>query len=645
MEECSLAAGEQGGTSDLPINNLNGGPETSRRTIRGVAEIEEIERLDYSQAVPVRSTHALLSRSAELYGDHKALIYLPNGRADDEAETWTYRQLLSSVNRTANALRALGVTREDAVALLLPSSPETVVAFFAAQAIGRVCPINYMLSADHIAELIEHSGAKVAVVLGPDPAFPIWEKIPRIRALAPRLEQVLTVGEAAEGAPKLGDLALAQSAEPAFDADIDPDAIASFFHTGGSTGVPKLVRHTHRNEVHVAWFAGMFYDVGPQDVFVNGFPFFHVAGSIVLAGAAIAAGAATLIPSRLGMRNPDFVRDYWKIVEKYDVTVLSGGPTFVSTLVGTSNGDHDISRVKALFGGGSPMPGELAARFEKRFNIALRSIYGMTEAAGLVSLVPRHAQRVPGSSGWPLPFCEVQTFALGGDGRPDPTRPLARGEHGAIAIRGANVSPGYSNARLSQDAFMEGGWLATGDTGRIDPDGQIFVLGRSKDVIIRGGHNIDPLVIEEALMHHPDVELCAAVGEPNRYSGELPVAFLKLKTGRSASPQEVLDAVRQRIPEPAAVPKQLYVIEEMPLTTTGKVFKPALRREAVERALLREFRELLPPGLDIALACREELGQRKVTISLAQGEATEDARRLISEHMSMLSMPFDFATL
>lgn len=629
----------------MPIINLNKGREAQRRTIRNLADIEEIERLDYSQAVPVRSTYALLARTAELHPDHNALIYLPNGVADDEPEIWTYRQLLDAVNRYANALRALGVTREDTVALLLPTSPQTVIAFLAAQAVGRVCPINYMLSADHIAELIDHCGAKAAVVLGPDPAFPIWEKVSRIKALAPRLEHVLSVGGGGAAAPELSDLALAQSADPAFDTDIDPDDIASYFHTGGSTGVPKLVRHTHRNEVHVAWFAGMFYDIGPQDMFINGFPFFHVAGSIVLAGAAIAAGAATLIPSRLGMRNPDFVRDYWKIAEKYEVTILSGGPTFVSTLVGTSSGEHDISRVKALFGGGSPMPGELAARFEKRFDIALRSIYGMTEASGLVSLVPRHAERAPGSSGWPLPFCEVQTFALGKDGRPDPARPLARSEHGALAIRGANVSPGYSNPRLSRDAFLEGGWLATGDTGRIDPDGQVFVLGRSKDVIIRGGHNIDPLVIEEALMHHPDVELCAAVGEPNRYSGELPVAFLKLKKGRSTSPNEVLEAVRQRISEPAAVPKQLYVIDEMPLTTTGKVFKPALRREAVERALLREFRELLPAGLDIALNCHEELGQRRVTISLAEGESTQEARRLISEHMSMLALPFDFATL
>src|SRR5690606_15752676 len=136
------------------------------------------------------------------------------------------------------------------------------------------------------------------------------------------------------------------------------------------------------------------------------------------------------------------------------------------------------------------------------------SIYGMTEAAGMVAVVPRHAVRRPGSSGWPLPFCEVSAFAIDEDGRPDPAQRLDAGTAGALAVRGPNITPGYGRQSLNDAAFLPGGWLSTGDTGRIDPDGQVVVLGRSKDVIIRGGHNIDPLVIEEALMHHPDVELC-----------------------------------------------------------------------------------------------------------------------------------------
>jgi len=287
------------------------------------------------------------------------------------------------------------------------------------------------------------------------------------------------------------------------------------------------------------------------------------------------------------------------------------------------------------------MPAGLASAFEERFAIPVRSIYGMTEAAGMISVVPRHAARRQGSSGWRIPFSEIAVFAADGEGRPDPDRPLERGAHGLLAIRGANVSPGYSDERLSASVQLAGGWLATGDTGRIDPDGQVVVLGRSKDVIIRGGHNIDPLVIEEALMRHPDVELCAAVGQPDPYAGELPVAFLKLKASSAGDPWKVLESVRGHIPEPAAVPKHLYLLDDIPLTTTGKVFKPALRRLAVEHALKQQLGELLPDGSLLGVACQEELGLRRVEIALAPDDE-ERSRRIVSEHMSRLSFPFDF---
>lgn len=618
-------------------------PQASgRRPIRDAADVAALAAADYDSVVPVRSTYELLSRSAVLHGARRAIVYLPDGTAGDEAAVLSFDALLEAVNRAANLFRSLGVGRDDTVALLLPPMPETVVAFLAAQAAGRVMPLNYMLSADHIAELIAHAGASVVVALGPDPAFPIWDKVPAIRRLVARPLHVVRVG-AEDGPDAFSTLMAAQPAEPSFEIDVDRDAIAACFHTGGSTGVPKLVLHSHRNQVHVAWFAGLMYDVGPDDLFLNGFPFFHVAGSIVLAAAAIAAGAGTLIPSRLGMRNKAFVRDYWTIVERHGVTVLSGGPTFVSTLLAQHPDVRGVQGIKALYGGGSPMPGELAARFEDRFGVPIRSIYGMTEAAGMIATVPRHAARRPGSSGWPLPHCEVRVFAVDGEGRPDPERPLAAGTAGALAVRGPNVTPGYVNAALNASAFLPGGWLATGDTGRIDPDGQVVVLGRSKDVIIRGGHNIDPLVIEEALMHHPDVELCAAVGEPDRHAGELPVAFLKLKPGRSATPDEILERVRGHIPEPAAVPKRIYLMDEMPLTTTGKVFKPALRQAATERVLMRDLSALLPEGRIRDVACREEQGQRKVLIRL-DPPGHEESRRIVVEHMSMLALAFDFAS-
>lgn len=615
------------------------GPEVARRAIRELADIQALERFGLEEVVPVSSTYDLLRRSARLHGDMPAVIYLPTGSLDDTPQVLDFSALLEMVNRAANAFRALGIGRDDTVAILMPTMPETFVAFLGAQAAGRVCPINYMLSSDHVAELLHHAEAKVLVVLGPDPEIDIWNKVAEIRERAGTLEHVVAVGATGEeDTVDFAELLARQPASLTFPLSIDKGETAAFFHTGGTTGLPKLVRHTHENEVHVSWFAGMFYDIGPGDVVLNGFPLFHVAGAFVLAGSAFAAGAAILIPSKLGMRSKPFVRDYWQVVERYRVTLLSGGPTFVSTLVGRPVENADISHVKALFGGGSPMPAGLASAFETRFGVPIRSIYGMTEAAGMISAIPRHASRRQGSSGWRLPFSEVRAFGALPNGNPDPDRPLTAGEHGLLAIRGPNVSPGYSDERLADQARMPGGWLATGDTGRIDPDGQIVVLGRSKDVIIRGGHNIDPLVIEEALMRHPDVQLCAAVGQPDPYAGELPVAFLKLKPGGESDPWKVLEQVRSHIPEPAAVPKQLYLLDDLPLTTTGKVFKPALRRLAVEHALKRQLGDLLPDGALVELTCQEEMGQRRVEIVLAPGE---DFRRVVADHMSRLAITYD----
>lgn len=615
--------------------------DTRRPVISGPEDIRALESLGLEQALPVATTHALLERAARLYPEKPAVQYLMHGSVADTAVTLTFSDLLGQVNRAANAFRKLGVERDNAVALLMPTAPETLIALFGAQAAGRVCPINYMLSPEHIAELLDHAGATVLVTIGPDPDFPIWQKLPAIQERSRTLRHIVVVdAPQGEDCLRFEDLLNAEAETLAFPLDLTRDSIAACYHTGGTTGLPKLVRHSHGNEVHVSWFAGMAYDIGPGDVVLNGFPLFHVAGAFVLAGAAIAAGAATLIPSRLGMRNKAFVQDYWQIVQKHGVTLLSGGPTFVSTLMTRPHDGCDLSHVKALFGGGSPVPVELANGFERRFGIPIRAIYGMTEASGMISLVPRHAERRPGSSGWPLPFCEVGVFAPDAHGKPDPTRRLGPGEIGLLSLRGANISPGYTNDTITAASRMGGDWLVTGDTGRIDPDGQIHVMGRSKDVIIRGGHNIDPVMIEDALLHHGDVELCAAVGQPDPYAGELPVAFVKMKPGRAFDAEALLHIAREHIPEPAALPKALYLLDEIPLTTTGKVYKPRLRELATERTLQHQLQALLPDGCQLSVHCTEELGQRRVTIRLD----TVGHRKIVAEHMNRFAFSYEIDT-
>jgi fatty-acyl-CoA synthase len=205
-----------------------------------------------------------------------------------------------------------------------------------------------------------------------------------------------------------------------------------------------------------------------------------------------------------------------------------------------------------------------------------------------VTIEPFHAPRVPGSTGLRLPFTEVRAFRADAASI-DFEQPCAPGETGIIALRGPHVSPGYSEASRNAGTFAQG-WLVSGDLGHVDSDGRVHVTGRAKDVIIRGAHNIDPASIEDALLQHPAVAIAAAIGRPDGYAGELPVAYVTLKPGTEVSSTELQGFVAPHL-EPAAQPKSVTILGEMPMTPIGKIYKPALRvlatREALEDALRR----------------------------------------------------------
>jgi fatty-acyl-CoA synthase len=196
----------------------------------------------------------------------------------------------------------------------------------------------------------------------------------------------------------------------------------------------------------------------------------------------------------------------------------------------------------------------------------------------VVAIEPFDAPRTPGSCGLRLPYSQVQAVPLAGDGV------CAPGESGVLRLRGPHVSPGYTDAARNAGTF-EQGWLLSGDIGHVDAQGRVFVTGRAKDVIIRSGHNIEPGLIEEALMRHPGVAFAAAVGAPDEYAGEVPVAYVVLKDGADVDAAGLLDFIRQHIAEPPALPKHIELLDALPQTAVGKVYKPALRLRAIERVL------------------------------------------------------------
>jgi fatty-acyl-CoA synthase len=272
-----------------------------------------------------------------------------------------------------------------------------------------------------------------------------------------------------------------------------------------------------------------------------------------------------------------------EFIERFGVTLLATVPTVIAGLLALQLPNERLRSVRALLTGGSPLPDELAAAFEARHAIPVRNILGMTESAGVISIEPLAGPRTPGSCGLPLPHTEVAV--VDGDGRP-----VGVGESGILRVRGPNVSPGYTDASRDRGTF-EDGWLISGDIGHLDAEGRIFVTGRAKDVIIRGAHNIDPGLIESVLLRHPAVLMAAAVGEPDAYAGELPVAFVALKPDALATAEELLDFAAPLIAERPALPKRIHLVPALPMTAVGKVYKPKLRAVATRHAMQALLRQ------------------------------------------------------
>jgi len=609
---------------------------TAAGPIRSLADIRALEAQPYDSAVEPRSMLDLFQRSAERYGNRTAIIYLPSGDPAAAPVLYSYRDLLDGIRRAANLFRALGVGENEPVALLLPNIPEAHFAQWGAEVAARACPINYLLQPDHIAELVDRAKARVLVALGPDPALDIWSKVPAVLAKAPGIEHVLHVGTPpANGTPSrdfTAALATMSGDRLAFERALDRRTIAAYFHTGGTTGAPKLAQHTHGNQVHTSWSAGLFYDLTPDDVAINGFPLFHVAGSFVFGTSAFLAGATLILPTRLGMRSAEFVRNYWRFVEKDRVSMLVSVPTVMATLLNTPRNGADLSSVRIVYTGGTPLPTELAAEFERVFEKPVRNIFGMTESAGLVSIAPVHAPRIPNSVGWRLPFTEVKAVKLAADGEGF-ERDRAPGEIGVLVLKGPHVGPGYTDPRRNKGMFRADGWLISGDLGHLDEEERIFITGRAKDLIIRGGHNIDPAMIEELAAEHPAVQMAAAIGEPDAYAGELPMLFVTLKPGAAASERDVLDFLAARIHERPALPKRAVIVDAMPVTAVGKIYKPALRRLATERRLAEVLAPLVAGGTKL----RVEGLERGGTVSLRiHASGTPDRGRLEAEIAKLL---------
>ncbi len=606
-----------------------------------------------------RTIYQMLSRVRDAHGGLPALSFQILSTPGSKAETLSWNQLHGQVTQAANLFRSLGVGPKDVVAYLLPNCNETGVALLGGAVAGIVNPINPLLEPEQIAAILNDTGAKVLVTLKAFPKADLPQKAAEAVKFAPNVKTVLevdlkhylsppkswivplvrpklTIGHKADIKDFNAELAKMPADRLTFE-DPPEDRVAAYFHTGGTTGMPKIAQHRVSGMVYNGWVAArLLFEAG--DVLICPLPLFHVFAAYPILMACLASGAHMVMPTPAGYRGEGVFDNFWKLIEQWKVSFLITVPTAISALMQRPV-DADVSTLKTAISGSSPLPVELYNRFEKATGVQIAEGYGLTEATCLVSCNPVDGQKKVGSVGIPMPYTDVRILQVGPDG--SVTKQCGVDEVGEICVANPGVYDGntYHDPEKNNGLFAELKFLRTGDLGRIDADGYLWITGRAKDLIIRGGHNIDPAEIEEALSGHPAVALVGAIGQPDGFAGELPCAYVELVKDAQVTPDELLEHAKAHIHERAAIPKHIEIIPELPKTAVGKILKNELRKLAIQRVYNAALGEA---GFAVEVAEVIEDKKRGLVARLKKSGDVDEAA--LGHKLGEFTRPWEWAT-
>lgn len=599
--------------------------------------------------------YQMLSEVARKFPNRPAISYQLFSGATDKAQTLTWQQFHEQCCQAANLFRSLKLGESDVVALVLPNCLETAVATIGGMIAGIVNPINPLLEPEQISAILRETGAKVVVTLKAFPKTDIAQKTAEAVRHAPTVHTVLEIDLNRYLSPPKSwivplvrpknvvqhhadcmnfNTAVARQPTSLTFADSKGDRVAAYFHTGGTTGMPKVAQHKYSGMIYNGWI-GHTLLFTEQDNVMCPLPLFHVFACHVILMAMIKSGAHVVFPTPAGYRGEGVFDNFWKLCERWKITFVITVPTAVSALM-QRKVDADVSSVKKAFSGSAPMPLELFNRFESATGIAVIEGYGLTEATCLVSANPPDGAKKVGSVGVPFPYTDVRIIKGTANGPMD----CAVDEVGEICISNPGVFAGstYTEVAKNKDLYYYGGYLRTGDLGRIDADGYLWITGRAKDLIIRGGHNIDPAEIEEALMTHKAVAMAGAIGQPDAHAGEVPCAYVELVAGATVTGEELLEHCKLHVHERAAVPKHVEVLPELPKTAVGKVFKPDLRKLAITRIYNAA---LVQAGVDAKVTSVVDDKKRGLVAKVSRtGDADNEA---VGNVLGQFVRPWDWA--
>jgi long-chain acyl-CoA synthetase len=473
----------------------------------------------------------------------------PAVRMDDAV--LTYGEFRDAALRVAAGLQERGVQPGDRVGMVLPNVPSFPVVFYGALLAGAaVVPMNPLLKAREVEYYLRDSGARVVVTAD--------------FSVEPVTEAAGTVGiEAVRVGPLLPEeLMAAEGLAGAVGRSGEDDAV--ILYTSGTTGQPKGAQLTHANLAGNARTSReTLIQIDEDDVIMGCLPLFHVFGLTCSLNVGVLGRAClTLIPRFDGGKA-------LSVIERDRVTVFEGVPTMFAAMLHQEDRDrYDVSSLRLCVSGGSAMPVEIMRGFEEAFGCIVLEGYGLSETSPVASFNHPDAERKPGSIGTPIRGVEMRLVN-------DEGEDVAAGMVGEIAIRGANVMKGYWNRPEDTAKAIPDGWFRTGDLARMDDDGYFFIVDRKKEMIIRGGYNVYPREIEEALYEHPAVAEAACIGIAHPDLGEEVCAAVALKQDASAEPDELREFVKARVAA-YKYPRHVWLVDSLPKGPTGKILRRAV---------------------------------------------------------------------
>ena len=491
------------------------------------------------------------SVAAKKFKNKEALCY--------EGQSFTFEELSKLIEKFSSSLNLLGIKEKDVVTLYASNSWEWIVSYFSIARIGAIInPVNTMLTPSEIKHVVNDCKAK-AIITSSDKV----QAIINIKHET-SVNTLISFGNAPEGTESFNNLIKTEN-KPIKMPNIIPEDLSTIGYTSGTTGHPKGAMQSHKSVIINGAMTSQLHMRGPEDVVVSALPCPHVYANVLMTG-------MMMFGTKLVLHQTFDPLSVFKDIEKHNATIFDGVPTmFMFMLNHKEFKNANLSSLKRCYVGGQTMPIATMEAVEKAFKVPLIELWGMTEIAGLGSTHPLYGQNKHGSIGCAMPYCELKIV-----NSENASETLPRGEVGELMVKGPITMMGYFGDQDKTNETLEpDGWLHSGDLGKMDNDGYVYIVDRKKDMILTAGYNVYPAEIERVLANHPDVALAAVGKETDELKGEIAKAYIVLKDEAKISEQDLIDFCHETLAA-YKCPRKIKFVKDVPKTSTGKIMRREL---------------------------------------------------------------------